>query len=91
MQITREDLNRCTVKLDVACGPEQVKDGFARAFKRLAKQVRVPGFRPGHAPRHVVEPLVPKDEVTNVAADEIIKLTYKKVIRSRSNLTTRRT
>lgn len=80
MQITREDLNRCTVKLDVVCVPDEVKDGYARAFKRLAKQVRVPGFRPGHAPRHVVEPLVHKDEVTNVAADEIIKLTYKKVI-----------
>ncbi|MEQ1821002.1 MAG: trigger factor [Fimbriimonadaceae bacterium] len=78
MQITREDLNPCTVKLTIVCDPAEVKDGFSRAFKTAAKNVRIPGFRPGTAPRHLVEKQVNPDALTEVAVEEIVKTTWKK-------------
>src|SRR5579862_3890534 len=60
MTLTREDLNPCTVKLTIVCDPEEVKEGFERALKQISKNIRLPGFRPGHAPRAMVEPLIGK-------------------------------
>ncbi len=80
MQVTREDLNPCTVKLAITCEPEQVKEGFNKAFKQIAKKVRLPGFRPGHAPRAVVEKFVSKEEVAEQAMDGIVRQALKAAI-----------
>ncbi|MCB8933802.1 MAG: trigger factor [Chthonomonadaceae bacterium] len=80
MQITREDLNPCTVSLDVVCDAEAVSAGFEKAFKTLAKQMRVPGFRPGHAPKAVVEKMVEREHLYDAAADAIVRSVVKKAL-----------
>src|SRR5947209_8370136 len=80
MQINREDLNPCTVQLEISCDPEQVKEGFNRAYKEAAKSVKIPGFRPGHAPRALVEKQINKEVVDEVAAEIIMTDAYKKAI-----------
>lgn len=80
MEVTREDLNPCTVRLVVTCDPEQVDQGFSKAYRTLGKRVRVPGFRPGTAPRAMIKQLVPKDELYQEAADEIIKISLKQAL-----------
>lgn len=73
MNVTREDLNPCTVKLVVVCTQDEVKDGFEKAIKQLTKKIRLPGFRPGNAPRAMVEPMLDPREVHNEAADQIVR------------------
>lgn len=73
MQVTREDLNPCTIKLKVVCGPEQVRDGFNKAYKALSKNMKLPGFRPGTAPRSVLEKHVPKDQIADDAVDNVVR------------------
>ena len=80
MQVTREDLNSCTVRLNVVCSAEQVTDAFDRAIKAFAKEVRIPGFRPGHAPRQMVEKMVNEDELYRHAADILVQRTFHKAI-----------
>ncbi len=80
MQVTREDLNPCTVKLNIACTPDQVKDAFAKAVKSIAKEIRLPGFRPGHAPKAMVEKYINPEELYRQAADELIRRTYDKAV-----------
>lgn len=82
MQVTREDLNPCTVRLTVVCSPEQVADAFDRALKTIAKEVRLPGFRPGHAPKHMVEKMVNDRDLYDQAAQEIINRTFQKAVES---------
>ena len=43
--------------LEIEVGETRVRKAFDRAYKDLAKQVRVKGFRPGKAPRSVLERL----------------------------------
>lgn len=80
MQVTKEELNPCTIKLTVVCDPEQVKDGFDKAFKQIAKKIKLPGFRPGHAPKSMVEGLVDPQQLREEAADQILRKMYSKVI-----------
>ncbi len=80
MTVTREDLNPCTVKLDVVCDPAQVDEGFDRAIKGFAKRIRVPGFRPGHAPKEMIEQMLGKDELYQAAADTIVNKVCKQAI-----------
>jgi trigger factor len=80
MVVTREDINPCTVQLNVVCDSAQVHAGFEKAFKQIAKKVKLPGFRPGHAPRSILEPLVSKEELYEEAADYIFKSTYRPLL-----------
>lgn len=80
MQVTREDLNPCTVLFTVTSDVDEVKAGFQKALKQIAKQVRVPGFRPGHAPASLVEKMVNPDDVRSGAAEEIINVAYRKIL-----------
>lgn len=73
MEIQREDLNPCTIQLTIKCAPEQVQAGFSRAYKAYAKRIRVPGFRPGTAPKKILEPMIDKRDLYNTAADEIVR------------------
>ncbi|HVR31368.1 MAG TPA: trigger factor [Acidimicrobiia bacterium] len=43
-----------------------------QAARRLAKEVRIPGFRPGKAPRPIVEATVGKDRVRSEAIDDLL-------------------
>lgn len=81
MQITREDLNPCTVKLNIVCDPEEVKAGFDKATKQLVKKVKLPGFRPGHAPKQLVEQYVNKAELYDEALQYIIGSGYKEALK----------
>jgi trigger factor len=80
MQVTREDLNPCTVKLTVVCEPQEVEEGFSKALKQIAKQIRLPGFRPGHAPKAMVEQYVQKGELVDAAAEHIVRTGFKNAL-----------
>lgn len=80
MQVTREELNPCTLKLTIVCEPQEVTEGFNRAFKQIAKKVKLPGFRPGHAPRAMLEGMVSKEELYDEAAEHIVRNSFKKAL-----------
>ncbi len=81
MQVTREDLNPCTVKLTVVCGEDQVKEGFDKAYKQFAKKIRIPGFRPGHAPKHMVAQSVAREDLLEAAADNIVRAAFRSALK----------
>jgi trigger factor len=50
-----ETLDEVQVKLTVEVEPKRVKKAFDAAARELAKQVEIPGFRKGKAPRRLLE------------------------------------
>ena len=50
-------------RLDVEVSPEAVKKGVEAKVRELGQKVRVPGFRPGKAPRRIVENHLGKDYI----------------------------
>jgi len=57
--VTKLDENK--VRLDIEVTPETVRKGVEAKIKELGRQVRVPGFRPGKAPRRVIENRLGRD------------------------------
>ncbi len=67
VSVVTETLPGSQVGLTIEVPPEQVDRAFDRALNRLAKRVRIGGFRPGKAPRPLLEarlgPAAIRDEV----------------------------
>ena len=55
VKATLEPLDHNKVKLSVEVDEVDFEEALDRAFRRLAKEVRIPGFRPGKAPRKLIE------------------------------------
>ena len=55
MQSTVEQLEGNKVKVDVSVAEASFEQDIEVAYLKLARQVRIPGFRPGKAPRRVIE------------------------------------
>ena len=54
MKVTTETLERCEVLLTVEVEPKKEQRMLQSAAKRIAREVKIPGFRPGKAPYIVV-------------------------------------
>lgn len=59
--------------LTVEVEPERVEAALGEACRRLARRVRVPGFRPGRVPRSVLERHLGKEAVWQEAADGLLE------------------
>ncbi len=55
MQCTVEQLENNKVKVDISVDAASFDQDIEIAYRKLARQVRIPGFRPGKAPRRVIE------------------------------------
>jgi len=69
MQTTVEPESLTKRKLTVEVSPEEVEPVYLAALKRLAREVKVPGFRPGKAPKAVIESRISKDTIK----DEVLR------------------
>jgi trigger factor len=55
MKSTLEPLEGNKVKLSVEVDESEFDRDIDQAFRKIAKEVRIPGFRPGKAPRRILE------------------------------------
>src|SRR3546814_17096466 len=66
MKSTVEPLEGNKVKLSVEVPSDEFDQAISAAFKKIAKEVRLPGFRTGKAPRKILEaplgPLVGREQ-----------------------------
>ena len=61
METTVEALEDNKVRLKVAVPASEFESAIDAAFRKLAREVRIPGFRPGKAPRRLLEAHFGKD------------------------------
>jgi trigger factor len=69
MQSTVEPLEGNKVKLHVTVPADEFERAIDSAFRKLAREVRIPGFRPGKAPRRLLEARFG----TDVARDQALR------------------
>ena len=55
MEIKSQSQEKYYVTLTVELSPEEVESGLARAYKKVVRQINVPGFRKGKFPRPMLE------------------------------------
>ncbi len=76
MQVTAEQTDPCTVVLDIEVDEKQVARAFDFAYREFGRHTNIPGFRPGKAPRAVVERYVDSERVRQQALEKIIQDAY---------------
>jgi trigger factor len=71
---TVEHLSPTRVRLAVEVPFDELKPTFDQAYKKIAQQVRIPGFRPGKAPARILDQRLGRgvvlEEVVNTAVPE---------------------
>jgi len=60
------------VRLEIEVPADEVSRHFETAYRHLAERTRVPGFRPGKAPRNVIERYVGRDAVLAEAVEHLV-------------------
>jgi trigger factor len=62
--------------LEIEVQPDEVDRHFATAYRHVAERTKVPGFRPGKAPRHVIDRFVGRGSVLAEAMDHLVSDSY---------------
>jgi len=81
MESTLKDKQSVTATVNVTVDREAVDAAFERVIRSYAKHVKVPGFRPGKAPRGVVVKRVGEDAIAEEAREAVIEASYPSAIR----------
>ncbi len=71
--LERQDVS---AKFKVEVPAAEVDKAYGTILRSLARQVKVPGFRPGKAPRGVIEARVGKDAVAQEVRDALVETYY---------------
>ena len=76
MKIETQPLENHQVKLIVEVDAEQLEEAKRRAARQIARKTKIPGFRPGKAPYHIVERLAGEGAILEDAIDILVKDVY---------------
>lgn len=70
VNLEREGVN--VVKLGVEVEPERAKKAYEQVCRQLSHRVKIPGFRPGKAPRNMIEKTVGIDTIKREALEHLV-------------------
>jgi trigger factor len=82
VETTVETIDPVTVRLTIDVGPERIAPAFDRAARELAAQVRIPGFRPGKAPRKLIEQRLGSGAIAQAAMETTLGDLFVEAVRS---------
>jgi trigger factor len=82
METTVEALEDNKVRLKVAVPASEFEPAINAAFRKLAKEVRIPGFRPGKAPRRLLEAHFGKDVAREQALRDSVPEFYVQAVQA---------
>jgi trigger factor len=77
MQITTTPAGKSTVVVEVEVPAERLTTAVGEATRALSRRTRVPGFRPGKAPRGVLEAVLGHGAVLYEAVDRVVQSAYR--------------
>ncbi|WP_157156458.1 trigger factor [Diaminobutyricimonas sp. LJ205] len=79
---TVEKLNPTRAKLTISVSPDELKPSIDHAYKHIAEQVTVPGFRKGKVPAPIIDQRVGREEVLNHAVSEGLDKFYRDAVKA---------
>ena len=80
MPVTAERLPRSLVAMEIEVEQERLEGALEKAVRKVSQQVRIPGFRPGKAPRHIVENMVGRPALLQEAIEDLLPDIYSEAL-----------
>jgi trigger factor len=81
LKIDTESLEDHQVKITVEVDTKQLEDAKRRAARHLAKRMKIPGFRPGKAPYHVVVRYAGEGPIIEEGLELLVQDIYPEIIK----------
>jgi trigger factor len=81
METTVERPERHTVKLTVEVSPEDFAKDLDRAYRSVANQVKIPGFRKGKVPRRIIDTQIGHDVVMEEFLSSAVPVYFREAVR----------
>jgi trigger factor len=75
-----EELSPTRVRLSVEVPFEELKPSLDKAYREVAKQARIPGFRPGKVPPRVIDMRIGRGAVLTEAVNDALPDFYSKAV-----------
>lgn len=86
MEIKKEVLPKSKVKLNIKVSSPEMRGFFDRAYKKLAPNVEVKGFRAGSAPRSLTISAIGENRLNSEIVDLALQETYSEAIKKENIL-----
>ena len=86
MQVTTTPAPNSSVVLEIELPPERLNQAVSDAVRRLSRRTRVPGFRPGKAPRPMLERTLGPGVVLDEAVEHLVDDAYRQALVEQSIL-----
>jgi len=80
LKSTVEQLSPTRVRINVEVPFDELKPNFDRAYRKLAAQIRIPGFRPGKAPARVIESRIGRAPILDEVVNEAVPAKYMEAV-----------
>lgn len=80
MSVQVEKLEKNMAKLTVEVSAEEVEKAIQTAYQKARKNINIPGFRKGKAPRQLIEKMYGKEVFYNDAIDAMLPTAYAKAL-----------
>ena len=84
MRTSSKRLGNGLAEMTVEIEPAELQSEYARAVKRISGKARIPGFRPGKAPRSIVESMFGKQAIIGETLEHLVPNAYDRAIREES-------
>ena len=81
MKAVVETLEGNKVKLSIEVDEQEFEKDIDAAFRKIAREVRIPGFRPGKAPRRILEARLGKETGRTEALRDALPVYYTQAVR----------
>jgi trigger factor len=75
-----EELSPTRVKLTIEVPFEELKPSLDKAYRDVGRQVRIPGFRPGHVPPRIIDQRLGRGVVLEQAVNDAVPALYGKAL-----------
>ena len=86
MKTDVEELSPTRVKLSVEVPFDELKPSIDKAYREVARQVRIPGFRPGRVPPQIIDRRIGRAPVLEQAVNDALPELYGKAVEEREVL-----
>lgn len=81
MKVTQEKLPASQVSLEIEVPGERCKQVYEQTIQKLAREVRIPGFRKGKVPRQILIQRLGSNHIKASALEQLLDDTLKQVVK----------
>ncbi len=83
LKVSVKDGKECQKVLNVEVAPEHIREEYEKFYKEVAPKAKIPGFRPGKAPREVLA-MHFKDEAKQEVLQHLLSQSYSQVLKEKA-------